>query len=173
MSLKFAPSAVSEPRPPRKTARQLRSEGYAREWVELRKRRDRGGQSGALLKDRALQGQDLVRALELAADSTGDPRFTRALEAVKYYGFDREFQRTAARVQGELFGTEAIFLVQVDFLHRVGKLEQNGSRRKLSVREACEMVAAESGFPGQSFASAVEHLRNLHVAPAPAEPPKG
>ena len=70
--------------------------------------------------------------LERAAAATGDPRFTDALEAAKSYGFDKEFQRTASRVQRKMFGTDDDgYLVQVDFLHTRGKLE--GERRPVHV----------------------------------------
>ena len=102
--------------------------------------------------------------LERAAAATGDPRFTDALEAAKSYGFDKEFQRTASRVQRKMFGTDDDgYLVQVDFLHTRGKLEGE-RRRRLSVREACEVMAAESGYPAPSFKTAVDRLRKQYMA---------
>ena len=155
------PQAVTTPRPPRKTARRLRAEVYAQQWLEHRNRSRRPQKQEA----RVLRGPEFIRALELAANATGDPQFIQALEAATFYGFDREFQRTALRLQGEIFGVgDDVYLAQVDFLHLVGKLEGN-RRRKLSVREACEMVVAESGYPGHSFAAVVGRLRKRYMSP--------
>jgi hypothetical protein len=150
-----------EPREPRNTARQQRFESYEREWLEHRNRSRQRTQQ----KHRILRGSEFIHALELAANATGDPRFMQALEAAKFYGFDKEFQRTASRIQGEMFGGgPQDYLVQVDFLHLVGKLEGD-KRRKLSVREACEMVVAESGYPAHSFLAAVEQFRKFYMSP--------
>jgi hypothetical protein len=158
---------VRTPRPPRQTARQQRSEHYAREWTEKRKRllerRKPLGQS-VLRKGRLLRGQEFIRALELAADVTGDGRFRAAIEAAGMYGLDRKFQRNLARVQAELFGpSDEGYLNQIHFLHTRGKLEGR-TRRKLSIREACEVVVMESTYPGRSFENAVEKLRKQYMA---------
>jgi hypothetical protein len=79
------------------------------------------------------------------------------------YGFDREFQRTVAREQIKRFGdTHDGYLVQVDFLHQYGKLENEKRRRQLSVLEACECVVAECGL-GFSFEAEVERLRKAFL----------
>jgi hypothetical protein len=153
---------VTRPRPPRKTARQRRSEEYALEWANNR-------QSVAKWKyGRILRGPEFVRALEFVRDATGDPVFDEALRAANEYGFDKELKRTARRVQGELFGdVETDYLFQVEFLHRRGKVEASGRRRRLKIREACEVVVAESGLPGSSFGTVVERLRKRFLASPP------
>jgi hypothetical protein len=109
-----------------------------------------------------------VLALERALEATGDRVFADALKAVHHYGLGREFERNAAKAQVEIFGDPVEgFLVQVRFLVTRGKLE-NGARRRLSVREACECVAAESGI-GETFEAAVERLRKAYSAHPPAQ----
>jgi hypothetical protein len=157
------------PRLPRETKRQRRSAEYEREWRKLRDARRR---SVAGQKARILRGREFIRTLELAADATGDPRFTAALEAAKHFGFDKELHRNLARAQEEMFGrTDEMYLVQIEFLHSRGKLEFDPDdgverRHKLSIREACEAVVAESGLPGHSFAHVVGRLRQLYMARA-------
>ena len=102
--------------------------------------------------------------LEEASRRTGDPRFVQALEAIKSYGFDKEPARTMSRVQREMFGSEDDgYLTQINYLHTRGKVE-DGGRRRLSVREACEAVVAESGYPAPSFKAAVDRLRKRYMA---------
>ena len=159
---------MTRPRSPRTTARQQRAERYARQWLEGRRQlveqRRTLGQSVVRQKRRLLRGQEFIRALELAHDATGDDRFAEAIEAVRMYGLDKEFHRNLARVQTERFGpSDEAYLNQIHFLHSRGKLE-HGSRRKLSVREACEVMVMESAYPGQSFENAVEKLRKQYMA---------
>ena len=150
------------PRPPRKTARQLRADAYEDEWRALRNRS--GRPKAARQKARALRPQECIRMLEEASRRTGDPRFVQALEAIKSYGFDKEPARTMSRVQREMFGSEDDgYLTQINYLHTRGKVE-DGGRRRLSVREACEAVVAESGYPAPSFKAAVDRLRKRYMA---------
>ena len=144
---------MREPRPPlRQTARQKRADAYADVWAK--DHRPRAGRPKV-----AARGKDLVSALELARDSTGDPRFADALQATIFYGFDRELRRTAAREEAKAFGEpDDGYLVQVEFLCRRGKLE-SGKRRRFTIREACECVVAEFKVPGPSFERTVERLR--------------
>ncbi len=162
-----------EPRIPQSTTRQWRSKACELRWEDKQERLRQELPPSSIdrkprKRRRTLRGPELVRALELGRDSTGDPRFTVALEVVYEYGFDSELERNASRAQKETFGDEADYLVQVDFLHRHGKLEvdENGEpeRRKLSVYEACEVVVSDSGKPGQSFKAVVERLRKQYLA---------
>jgi hypothetical protein len=146
------------PAPLRRTERQQRTDGYRLQWQKHR-RRSRAGKVRATIR-----GSEFIAALEQAAAATGDPRFAEAAKAARLYGLDRGFQQALARIQQQMFGddTEPYF-VQIDFLRTRGRLE-NGRRRKLSTREACEAVVAESGFPGASFDAAVERLRQRFIA---------
>jgi hypothetical protein len=156
----------SSPRPPRLTARQRRTAEYREEWNKFRV---------VGRKYRSVRGPELVIGLERALAVTGDPVFADALCATRNYGLDRNFERNAARIQTEMFGDPvAGHLAQIAFLIKRGKLE-GGKRRRLTMREACELVVAETGFPGHSFATAVERLRKQCLArlrsaspPAPA-----
>ena len=163
----------TDARPPRQTARQKRADDYALMWEKNRKQ-------SALRRpvrkhDRILRGPELVHAIERMRDATGDPGFETFLDLVYHYGFDREFERTATQVQLEMFGDpEDDCLEQVAFLHKIGKLEEpdseepDGRRRRLSLFEACEHVAAETGLPAASFEAAVERLRKRYQAKRPA-----
>ena len=98
-----------------------------------------------------IRGRDLVRALELIRDVTGDPRVDGALRVVDDHGFGEELERTAARVRKETHYTDVqACLGQVHFLYTC---------RGLSVRGACEQVVAETGLPGTSFERAADRLR--------------
>lgn len=142
--------------PQQQTEGQKRTEAYKAAWEKNRTIQKNRTAAKSL---RRIRGQDLALALERAGDATGDPQFGAALEAVKIYGFEREFQRTVVREQIKKFGdTNSSYLVQVDFLHRYGKLENRKRRRQLSVLEACECVVAECGL-GSSFETEVERLR--------------
>ena len=148
-----------EVRLPRETLRQRRTKAYKDEWEEIRKNR-----RTAPRRRRVLRGPDFVLALERASQATGDPIFADALRAAGQYGLDREFERRAARLQVEVFGDPLDgHLAQVAFLVTRGKLE-DGKRRLLSVREACECIVAETGLPGASFNAAVERLRKQYLA---------
>jgi hypothetical protein len=149
-----------EPRQPQQTARQRRTEAYRLEWSKNRR--------VVRKQDRGLRGSEFVAALERAGAVTSDPIFADALRAARQYGLDREFERNATRLQSEMFGDPlAGHLVQVRFLVRRGKME-NGQRRRLSVREACECVTAESGLHSSSFETAVERLRQEFLAHPPS-----
>jgi hypothetical protein len=157
---------VRSPRPPRPTSRQRRTEEYRELWNKshVAERQYRG-----------VRGPELVIGLERALAATGDLVFADALRATRDYGLDRDFERNAARIQTEMFGDPvAGHIAQIMFLLKRGKLEGD-KRRRLSVREACELVVAETGFPGHSFETAVERLRKQCLArlrsaspPAPA-----
>jgi hypothetical protein len=157
---------VSSPRPPRPTSRQRRTEEYREAWNKFRV---------VGREYRSVRGPELVIGLERALAVTGDPVFATALRATRDYGLDRDFERNAARIQTEMFGDPiAGYIAQITFLIKRGKLEGD-KRRRLSVREACEVVAADSGFPGYSFETAAERLRKHYLArrrsdstPAPA-----
>jgi hypothetical protein len=188
--------ADTHPRPPRQTARQKRMDDYASQWKENREGAEEREASRRLamaralewaesqrrardqkqptdqVSDRPIRGAELVRAIEIMRDSTGDPRFDVFLDLVIRYGFDREFQQTANRLQCELFGDpDDGYLRQVTFLHEVGKLEppkvdgEPSRRRKLGILEACECVVAESGMRAphsSTFEAAVDHLRKVY-----------
>ena len=135
---------MREPRPPRLTDRQKRADDYRALWHKNRRRSPRPGRT-----DR-IRGGEVARALQTAADCTGDPRFNHALVALRHYGLDHEFRRSAARVDIESFGDlDGGHIRQIEFLHR---------RRGFSVREACERIVAEHGL-GHEFDSEVERLR--------------
>jgi hypothetical protein len=111
-----------------------------------------------------VRGPEFVLALERASQATGDPIFADALRAARQYGLDREFERSVARLQVEMFGDPLDgHLAQVAFLVARGKLEKEG-RRRLSIREACKCVVAETGLPAASFEAAVERLRKQYLA---------
>jgi hypothetical protein len=168
-----------EPRIPRTTLRQQRSDRYEARWnwkAALRRRRaERRKKKGQHAKDKKLppvRGSDFIRLLELSRDATGDPIFNAALAAVVRYGLDREPQRTADRIRRQEFGDPLDdFLVQVAFLVQRGLQEPGGqrkrNRRKLSVREACECVAGDAGIPGSSFRAIVKKLRQRYQAQRP------
>jgi hypothetical protein len=119
-------------------------------WDEKR-RRVRQRKRKVIRPSHTIRGRDLVRALELIHDVTGDPRFDEALRAVHYYELGKELERTAARVRKETHYTDVqACLGQVHFLYTC---------RGLSVRGACEQVVAETGLPGTSFERAVDRLR--------------
>ena len=148
-----------EVRLPRETPRQRRTKAYKDEWEEIRKNRRTTSR-----RRRVVRGPEFVLALERASQATGDPIFADALRAARQYGLDREFERRASRLQIEEFGDPLdAHLAQVAFLVTRGKLE-DGKRRPLSVREACECVVAETGLPGASFKAAVERLRKQYLA---------
>jgi hypothetical protein len=150
---------VSSPRIPRNSTRQRRTEAYRAEWKSNR--------IGSRKHPR-IRGPELVLALERALEATGDRVFADALRAVHHYGLGREFERNAAKAQVEIFGSSiGGFLAQVRFLVIRGKLE-NGARRRLSVREACECVTAESGI-GETFEAAAERLRKAYSAHPPTQ----
>src|SRR5262249_8066777 len=162
-----------EPRIPRTTSRQQRASTYEARWnwkdVLRRRRAEQKGRPAKNEKLRPLRGSDYVRLLELSRDATGDPIFSAALAAVIRYGFDREPQRTAARIRRQVFGDPLdAYLVQVAFLHDRG-LGESGKRRKLSVREACECVAADVRIPSNSFRAIVRELRRRYQAQQPAK----
>lgn len=141
---------MSSPRPPRLTARQRRTAEYREEWNKSRV---------VGRKYPSVRGPELVIGLERALAVTGDSRFADALCATRNYGLDRNFERNAARIQTEMFGDPiAGHIAQIMFLIKRGKLEGD-KRRRLTIREACELVVAETGFPGHSFETAVERLR--------------
>ena len=120
-------------------------DAHKRVW-EVRQRKRK-----VLRPSHTIRGRDLVRALELVRDATGDPRFAEALRAVDYYGFGEELERTAAKVRKETYYTDVqACLRQVHFLCKC---------RGLSVRGASEQVVAETGLPGTSFERAVDRLR--------------
>jgi hypothetical protein len=153
---------VREPRPPRKTDRKRRTEAYKAEWIKTRRRLANYRHTRVTPHVRRIRGSEFVRALEIAAEATGDPRFAVALEAARSYRLDDEFKRTAARLHGEAFGNpDEGYLVQVDFFHQRGKLEESGKRRRMGVVEACELIVAEFGL-GQSFENEVERLRHIY-----------
>jgi hypothetical protein len=152
------------PRPPFLTARQERAARYRSQWAEARKealqRRLAENRPPKDRKPRPIRAAEIVRALELFYAATCDPAFESALATVYRHGFDVEPQRTAARMLLDDFGDyRDDYLVQVDFLVGRGLLDPSGRRRKLSVREACEAVAAGAGIPGTSFVAVVEDLR--------------
>jgi hypothetical protein len=163
------PPEHTRPRPPRVTARK-RTEAYKHEWEETLKRRDewKKGRLNRIgsRKPRGVRGPEFVLALERASQASGDPIFAEALRAARQYGLDREFERSAARLQIETFGNPLDgHLAQVAFLVVRGKLEKRGRwRRRLSIREACKCVVAETGLPGHSFEAAVERLRKQYLA---------
>jgi hypothetical protein len=137
---------VREPQSPRKTGRQKRFDDSVELWRETRRRLAAYRRTPrAIPRVGRIRGPEFIRALLVAAEATGDPRFTAAFEAARSYRLDREFHRTAARLHDPDEG----YLVHVDFFHRRGKLE-NGKRRQMSVLEACEIVVAEFGL-GRSF----------------------
>jgi hypothetical protein len=167
-----------EPRPRQPSKREKRSRAYAAQWTELLSERNkRRTERGAPITNRkrriVVRGPEFIYALELARDASGDPRFEAALVAAKQLGFDKEFQRNVRRVQGGI----DYLLVQVEYLCTRGQYLRtrkipNGDgpgRRKLSVREACEAVVAESGLPGTSFEAAVERLRKRYSGLKPAQ----
>ena len=141
---------MRQPRPPRQTERQKRTEAYRAEWKKNRRL------IAVAKRGRRIRGQDIARALQLCAEATGDPRFIDSVTALRFHNLDHEFQRNIKRAKIANFGGEdAGYLVQVEFLHRY---------RRLSVLEASERVAAESGLPGRTFAAAVEQLRKAYLA---------
>ena len=152
-----------EVRLPRETPRQRRTKAYKDEWEEIRKNRWTTSR-----RRRVVRGPEFVLALERASQATGDPIFADALRAARQYGLDREFERTAARLEIETFGDPLDgHLAQVAFLVARGKLEKRGRRRwrrRLSIREACKCVVAETGLPAASFEAAVERLRKQYLA---------
>jgi hypothetical protein len=153
---------VRAPRPPRKTDRQKRFDDNVELWKENRRRLAAGRRTRATSRVGRMRGSDFIHALEIAGEATGDPRFADAARLAKFYGLDREFHRTVARLHGEAFGDpDEGYLAHVDFFRRPGKLE-NGKRRRMSVLEACENVVAEFGLSGRSFESEVERLRQLY-----------
>ena len=161
------PPEHTRPRPRRVTARK-RTEAYKHEWEETLKRRDewKKGRLNRIStrKPRGVRGPEFVLALERASQATDDPIFADALRAARQYGLDREFERSAARLQIEMFGNPLDgHLAQVAFLVARGKLEKRG-RRRLSIREACKCVVAETGLPAASFEAAVERLRKQYLA---------
>ena len=162
------PPEHTRPRPRRVTARK-RTEAYKHEWEETLKRRDEWKEEhlkgiSAQKRRRVLRGPEFVLALERASQVTGHPVFADALRAARQYGLDREFERTAARLEIETFGDPLDgHLAQVAFLVARGKLEKKG-RRRLSIREACKCVVAETGLPAASFEAAVERLRKQYLA---------
>jgi hypothetical protein len=155
----------SKPRPGNQTARQQRSKAYREEW-EKNKR--------IVRKSRGVRGPELAAALERALQATGDLRFADAACAVHAYGLDRKFEHHAKIARAKMFGDPLDgYLTQVAFLAIRGKLErgkrkggklEREKRRPLSVREACECVVAETGFPATSFDTAVERLRKAYLA---------
>jgi len=166
------PPEHTRPRPRRVTARK-RTEAYKHEWEETLKRRDEWKEEhlkgiSAQKRRRVLRGPEFVLALERASQVTGHPVFADALRAARQYGLDREFERTAARLEIETFGDPLDgHLAQVAFLVARGKLEKRGRRRwrrRLSIREACKCVVAETGLPAASFEAAVERLRKQYLA---------
>jgi hypothetical protein len=119
-----------------------------------------------------------MAAIERMRAVTGDPSFDEFRDLVVHYGFDHDFERTAARVQRELFGDhETLLLRQVAFLTHIGllvqskTLERPGRRRKLSILEACQVVAAEAGLQAPSFDAAAERLRRAYAAKRPRPDP--
>jgi hypothetical protein len=167
---------MSSPLPPEHTRPRLarvtprkRTEAYKHEWEETLKRRNewKKGRFNRIStrKPRGVRGPEFVLALERASQATSDPIFVDALRAARQYGLDREFERSAARLQVEMFGNPLDgHLAQVAFLVARGKLEKRRGwrwRRRLSIREACKCVVAETGLPGHSFEAAVERLRKL------------
>jgi len=162
------PPEHTRPRPRQVTARK-RTEAYKHEWEETLKRRDEWKEEhlkgiSTRKRRRVLRGPEFVLALERASQATGDPIFADALRAARQYGLDREFERSAARLQVEMFGNPLnSYLAQVAFLVARGKLEKKG-RRRLSIREACKCVVAETGLPAASFEAAVERLRKQYLA---------
>ena len=165
------PPEHTRPRPRRVTARE-RTEAYKHEWEETLKRRDEWKEEhlkgiSAQKRRRVLRGPEFVLALERASQVTGHPVFADALRAARQYGLDREFERSVARLQ-VMFGDPLDgHLAQVAFLVARGKLEKRGRRRwrrRLSIREACKCVVAETGLPAASFEAAVERLRKQYLA---------
>ena len=161
------PPEHTRPRPRRVTGRK-RTEAYKHEWEETLKRRDewKKGRLNRIStrKPRHVRGPEFVLALERASQATGDPIFADALRAARQYGLDREFERSVARLQVGMFGDPLDgHLAQVAFLVARGKLEEKG-RRRLSIREACKCVVAETGLPAASFEAAVERLRKQYLA---------
>jgi hypothetical protein len=147
-----------QPRPPQQqTDRQKRTEAYEAEWKKTHR------QIASQKRRRDIRGQDVALGLEMAGQSTGDPRFHDALALWKSYGFDHEFQRNVAREESKAFGDpDDGYLAQVDFFHRQGQLE-NGKRHRLSILEACEYVVAKFRVPGKTFEHAVERLRKAYL----------
>jgi len=165
------PPEHTRPRPRRVTARK-RTEAYKHEWEETLNRqyeRKKGRLNRiSTRKPRGVRGPEFVLALERAFQATGDPIFADALRAARQYGLDQKFERSAKRLQVEMFGDPLDgYLAQVAFLVERGKLEKRGDRRwrrRLSIREACKYVVAETGLPAASFEAAVDRLRKQYLA---------
>jgi hypothetical protein len=139
--------------------------------LERARQRAEDGRPARDRKPLPIRGAEVVGALELFRDSTGDLVFTAALRAITKYGFEREPHRTAARLQRERFGNPIEdYLIQVAFLVEHGKLGEQPAprqwrregRRRFSIREACEAVVAEFAVPGSSFEATVKDLRTRY-----------
>ena len=80
-------------------------DAHKRMWDEKR-RRVRQRKRKVIRPSHTIRGRDLVRALELIRDVTGDPRVDGALRVVDEHGFGEELERTAARVRKETHYTD-------------------------------------------------------------------
>jgi hypothetical protein len=150
------PTKGRAPRPPRSTTRAERRAANEAAWRQ--KMLQRQGRPG---RPRPIRPAEIIQALDLFHAATRDPVFALAADALRRYGFGTEPARTAARMLAERYGDPRdAYTVQVQFLTAHGLLDADtGRRRRLSIHEACEHVAAEAGLPGQSFVTVVEDLR--------------
>jgi hypothetical protein len=160
----------TNPRPPRRSARQLRSElkrqwlakraewrneELLREWHNKEQRAKVGAKPPKRRRTEAVRAGQLVRGLERAHEVTGNPLYQQTLDQLRKDGLDHEFESNAARLMEKMFGNLLDdYCVQVHYL-----VEQPGRRQRLTVRAACEQVVAEFGLPGKSFNAAAEQLR--------------
>lgn len=133
-------------------------------WEKEKKRREQV----KARRGRCTRGDELIRTLELMHQSTGDPVFDDALRAARAYGFDKSPARAARRADETIFGSddEGNF-VQIRFLVEKGiRQGDDGTwkRAKVSIHEACEIIAAEQGRAAASFKAATEQLRQGFLA---------
>jgi hypothetical protein len=181
-----------QPRPKKETKRQRQSRALERWWKKKIVRRYGEGFNGfspigepictSRGKPRMLRGRDLVRTLETLRDATRDPRVTAALEMIHERGFDKALMRGVMRAQMNTFGAELEpYFAQIRYLTTKGLAQhwsrwasadgenspgdpfELGHRRRLSVRQACELLTAAAVLPGPSFAVTVERLRRAFM----------
>jgi len=122
-------------------------------------------------------GNHVLSALQYAFEQIGDSRFEECIAAICEYDMGRGWKRGAKSARHKRFGHYLdAYIAQVDFLITRGwhqskidnprarndppKRESRGPRLRVeSVREACELIVAESAIPGTSFERVADELR--------------
>jgi hypothetical protein len=108
-------------------------------------------------RPKALRGPDLVHEFIRLAALTEDTRFQDAIFAlIEHRIVDRNYNFLPWEPRWRRQGKDKIELLTIAAIHDLQL------RCRSSLRRACAVLAAHTGWPAQSFAAAIKHLELLY-----------